>query len=360
MMMNFWKLLFESAVLTSASKEFEETEEYEKGFSNHYRQHLAPLVSDFENSRVACLKVTRRNAIKYLPIMLLTSALTFYFFFQSSVVNIPIFLLLNIAILFGGYVLIMRSAFHLNSTIKAQIFPRIVEFFGDFKYQAIPPNEFSVHELMEYGSIPKHDQVVAEDYITGVYKTVNIELMEVTLSGLRSVFAPGIRTYAYHGLIIKFSFKKNLAYRGIIRTDKRSLYGPVLGGVLTWLDTKFHKPIGDTQRVRLENSEFEKAFEVFSDDQLASRYILTNAFLSRLMRVRNAFGSASLFGGKVIDCGILNNSMVMFIHTSNNMFEPGPITEPEDLIDDSKRFLSEIQSIFDVADLLKLDTDTGL
>jgi hypothetical protein len=42
------------------------------------------------------------------------------------------------------------------------------------------------------------------------------------------------------------------------------------------------------------------------------------------------------------------------------MFEPGPITKPEDFIDDSKNLLKEINSIFNICDTLKLDVNTGL
>jgi hypothetical protein len=42
------------------------------------------------------------------------------------------------------------------------------------------------------------------------------------------------------------------------------------------------------------------------------------------------------------------------------MFEPGPITEPEDFIDDSKSLLKEMQLIFDISDTLELNIKTGL
>ena len=42
------------------------------------------------------------------------------------------------------------------------------------------------------------------------------------------------------------------------------------------------------------------------------------------------------------------------------MFEPGSIHEREDFIDDAKSLLSEMQSIFQIIDTLKLNQNIGL
>ena len=95
-------------------------------------------------------------------------------------------------------------------------------------------------------------------------------------------------------------------------------------------------------------------FEVFSEDQVEARYLLTTSFMERLIEVRKIFQSDKM------QCSFLDQSLLMLLPIDKDMFEPGPITEPEDFIDDSKNLLKEMHSIFNICDTLKLDMNTGL
>lgn len=54
-----------------------------------------------------------------------------------------------------------------------------------------------------------------------------------------------------------------------------------------WLN--LFKKIGRPERVKLEDVSFERQFEVFSDNQIEARYLLTTAFMERMSEVKKAF-----------------------------------------------------------------------
>ena len=60
--------------------------------------------------------------------------------------------------------------------------------------------------------------------------------------------------------------------------------------------------------VRLEDPVFDKLFNVYSNDQIEARYLLTTTFMERLIEVEKAFGSQK------IECSFYKQSLVMAIH----------------------------------------------
>lgn len=67
-------------------------------------------------------------------------------------------------------------------------------------------------------------------------------------------------------------------------------------------------------RVRLENPDFEKVFDVYSSDQVEARYLLTPSMMERLLQVERSFG-----GG--ISLCFRNSKVLIAIPDSKNHFE---------------------------------------
>ena len=116
----------------------------------------------------------------------------------------------------------------------------------------------------------------------------------------------------------------------------------------------FRKTISSLENVKLEDPTFEKKFEVFSNDQIEARYLLTVSFMERLNEL------AEVFGGKTNQCCFFRNELLIMIPIKQDMFEPGSIFEPEDFVDDSKSLLKELNLIFGIVDILKLNMKINL
>ena len=63
--------------------------------------------------------------------------------------------------------------------VKDKIFPIVVSFFGDFKFNRETSKSVDEYDATEI--IPKHHRENAEDHITGTYKDVGIDLFETEL-----------------------------------------------------------------------------------------------------------------------------------------------------------------------------------
>lgn len=70
---------------------------------------------------------------------------------------------------------------------------------------------------------------------------------------------------------------------------------------------------GET-RVKLENPDFEKVFDVYSSDQVEARYLLTPSMMERLLQVEHSFG-----GG--ISLCFRNSKVLIAIPDDKNHFE---------------------------------------
>ena len=221
----------------------------------------------------------------------------------------------------------------------------MLNFFGDFKYHI--ETKKSVKEYYATELIPKHDTEIAEDHIVGTYKEIKIDLFETQLS--RKVkykdsngnTSTRLKT-VFDGLILELSMNKSFGGKTVVKKDS--------GTVGNW----FIKKSTSLKKVKLEDPIFEKMFEVYSDDQVEARYLLTVTFIERLKEL------VENFGGKSIQCCFYNNKLLMMIPIEKDLFETGSIYEAEDFIDDSKSLLKELSQIFSIIDTLKLNMEINL
>ena len=69
---------------------------------------------------------------------------------------------------------------------------------------------------------------------------------------------------------------------------------------------------------------------------------------------------AEIFDNAKIQLCFENNDLLMVIPLRKPIFEPGPITEPEDFIDDAQSLLKEMHLIFQIIETLKLNMELNL
>ena len=321
---------------------FTETKPFEAGFSQHYDKYLKDKVMTFEKERILALKKSRRNFFISLPLMLLFPFvlvnINWFNLFGDNTLHFLIFIVLAF---YGGIFLFITMSMTLyQDSIKTDIFPNILNFFGSFSYHPETTKSAGAYSYSEL--IPKFSRETSEDHITGSYKGVQIDLFETELEQVRRTKKNTYYVTVFDGIIITLSMNKEFKGKTIVRKD-----GGLLGN---WFKNTF----SSLENVKLEDPNFEKIFEVFSDDQIEARYLLTVTFMERLNEL------ASVFGGKNIQCCFFKNELLFVLPLKKNMFEPGSIYEPEDFVDDSKSLLEELNLIFSIVDTLKLNTKLNL
>ncbi|MEM6720470.1 MAG: DUF3137 domain-containing protein [Bacteroidota bacterium] len=100
------------------------------------------------------------------------------------------------------------------------------------------------------------------------------------------------------------------------------------------------------KRVKLEDPEFEDRFNVYSDDQIEARYILTPKMMQRIVDVEDRFG-ANLY------LSFRGNNVYIAIKQSQNMFESS--FNDEVSFTQVAYFLEEVRSILDIINELDLN-----
>ena len=345
-----FKLLSKDLVKSSKIRDtFPEEKDYEIGFSDHYNKYLKDKVERFEENRISTLKEARKRLIIWLFYIFFTSFIVYFLYknfleLNRDIVAFTTLILVSIG-LAAPFFWIFSPIWSYKENIKKEIFPNVLNFFGDFKYHI--ETKKSVKEYYATELIPKHDTEIAEDHIVGTYKEIKIDLFETQLS--RKVkykdsngnTSTRLKT-VFDGLILELSMNKSFGGKTVVKKDS--------GTVGNW----FIKKSTSLKKVKLEDPIFEKMFEVYSDDQVEARYLLTVTFIERLKEL------VDNFGGRSIQCCFYNNKLLMMIPIEKDMFEPGSIYEAEDFIDDSKSLLKELSLIFNIIDSLKLNMKINL
>ena len=340
---SLFSLLFsKKARAAQTFNDFVETEEYEKGFSKHYKENLLPLITGYEEKRVAAFNQARRSLFLFLPVFIFIPFLTYgvwvFWDFHEDVIEFTSWIALSVYA--AAYLYIKTSIRLYRASIKTEIFPKIVGFIQGLSYE--PEYNSDVRKYEKYDILPSYDREICEDHIKGTYKGLEIELVEASLQKRKVFRRSKLDTKeVFSGLLIKLNVAKNFKGKTIITAD---------GG---FVKNFFNEMGQELEYIKLEDPEFENVFEVYSDDQVDARYLLTTSFMERLIDVRKVFNSDNM------KCSFFDRSLFMVVPLEKNMFEPGPINKPEDFIDDAKSLLKEIQTIFDISDTLKLDMEIG-
>ena len=325
---------------------FDETEPYEVGFASHYDQHLKPLVRKFENNRQDAVKKFKKRLIGAIILTPIVVVLSFYIPFivfdldpETFWGEVTVWCVIGFVCGVGAFV---YSPIHnYKGSIKHEIFPRIISFLGEYSFDVEIDNQMERFESSQI--VPRYHKETSEDRTTGNYKGVNIEFFETQLQR-RKWFS---KTYSYKtifkGIVINLSVKKSFEGQTIILRDR--------GMVGNFLKSKLATSL---EKAGLEDPKFENIFEVYTSDQVEARYLLTTSFMERLLELND------VFEGKGVQCSFYKDILLIMIPSKKDFFEAGSIFKREDFIDDAKALLKEMNLIFSVIDILKLDQDIGL
>ncbi|MEL6828076.1 MAG: DUF3137 domain-containing protein [Pseudomonadota bacterium] len=210
---------------------------------------------------------------------------------------------------------------------KRDILPDLASLFGPFRYDAkgkIPMDRMKPSKI-----VPGHSRYKSEDFFTGEYKKVGINFSEVKLtkkSGKRTVTV-------FKGLAI------------LLTSGTRRFYGHTImirdqGKIGGWLK----KQTAGLERADLVDPEFEKIFDVFTNDQVEARYLIDPRIIENLKALY------AEYSGKKMMAAFYEDHFLILIGSDKNHFEPASIQLPatnETSILSMKREIEQILSIVD-------------
>lgn len=248
---------------------------------------------------------------------------------------------------------------------------------------------FSIKELEASNLFSTFNTIKVDDAFKGNYNGVDYKITEIKLIQEGSKNS----TTAFKGVILSVPSNKTIKANTIIATKRdmniRNYPTGIIASIILvpilicewFLSLKFSSDIDNfiklivltiitliiicsfiekqksMQTVKLESTNFEKRFNVFSKNQVEARYLLTPTFIEKFTRLYTAFGTNKAKCSFYKDFS--GNDRIMFaISTNRDLFEPGnlftPINEPKYM------FLSDFTSIFNMIEFFKLDEKTKL
>lgn len=248
---------------------------------------------------------------------------------------------------------------------------------------------FSTKELKASNLFSTFNTIKVDDAFKGNYNGVDYKIAEIKLIEQGDKDS----TTAFKGVILSVPSNKTIKANTIIATKRdmniRNYPTGIIASIILvpilicewFLSLKFSSDIDNfiklivltiitliiicsfiekqksMQTVKLESTNFEKRFNVFSKNQVEARYLLTPTFIEKFTRFYTAFGTNKAKCSFYKDH--TGNDRIMFaISTNRDLFEPGnlftPINEPKYM------FLSDFTSIFNMIEFFKLDEKTKL
>lgn len=260
---------------------------------------------------------------------------------------------------------------------KINVMEKFVSFFDGMKYgkNSIVEEDLIKSELFNFFNECRY-----KDCLSGCYKGVNINISEIKLL----VCNMASRRYIsnYNGVVIKLDFYKNKIGKtvGYINSDivlfkERILITsfcllPILLGVLFFKEyiiplciplfflfvyslLSFLKKIllsnkCNKKMIKLEDVVFSKKWNIFADDQVEARCILTPALMERLLEIK------SLFKGELLNFSFFDNQLLISLPGAN-MFETTSLFRSALRYDRIKKVVNEFYCIFSIIDILKLE-----
>lgn len=314
---------------------FDKSDDYKQlkeSFDTYYTEKLLPILQKSEKTRY-----------KYLfcfAILLLLALFLYPYILQIVLYSSPDN---NTGIILGatcGIIMILCGPLYAyRKRAKTDIMPDFANFFGNFRYdyqEKIPDTYLKNSALFK-----EYNSSTGDDYFIGTYADVKITISEEKLQHIsRDYRNLEIKKNIFTGICILFEMNKNFSGHTVVLKDH---------GVLN----VFHK-IPGLQKVILEDSGFERYFEVYSDDQIEARYLLTTGFMERILHLRD------LYDGKSIQMCFNNNQLLLAIPTTQNMFEANSFFRSNINRRKIDTVFEQFYTIFSIVKLLKLNQKIGM
>ena len=241
-----------------------------------------------------------------------------------------------------GVVLILGSipwfVMPFESHIKSLIMPILLKNIPLFKWSSLNITSlgYKICKLIRASKlVGRFNEVNADECFQGVYKNVAIDINELKLN-LVGIGLP-FPVVKFNGVIVKLIPPRK--YKGLTLIKKKKIIN---------MSPKALK------YVNLEDLEFEKDYNVYSNDQIEARYVLTTAFMERFKNIKLAFKASK------IEASISEQGILIAISTNRDLFKVGKLWRPVADYEQFKTMADEFASILELIDTLKLEQNIGM
>ena len=144
----------------------------------------------------------------------------------------------------------------------------------------------------------------------------------------------------FKGVVVEFDMNKNFEGHTFVLENAKT------ANCIKFDHSKF-------EEIKLEDVEFNKKYNVYSNDQIESRYILTTGFMERFLNMK------TVFKAKYIRAAFKDGKISIAMHVGKDLFAMGSLNKDTDSNTFTELF-DEILSVLELINELKLNQKIGL
>ena len=359
--------------------------QYKQKFYELYIKEILPLFMDYESKR-------KKELFYFFLFIGIFSLFLLYDFYNIVILNvfsnsdsgcgIIIFTIVSaVASIIGlCYAAGMNKKF--KKKLKFACEPIFKKCFNELKWDS---ENYDKNILVESNLFSSFNREYYDDIFTITHKGVNVKVVEVHLQDVQGS-GKSRRVYdVFKGVVIVLPSNKTVKAQTVVTTKgDRNVNNSLTGLHVTLLTLLFLTVLGIVfrnvfnsaiyglffiwaliyyfirsrknkfQGVKLEDVEFDRKFQVISEDQLEARYLVTPAFMDRLKGLQTAFGTQK------VKCSFFDDQIMFAISTNEDLFEVGSLFVPLGKSKQINKFFNELNSILNLVDHFKLDQSIGL
>lgn len=266
---------------------------------------------------------------------------------------------------------------------KMLVMNKILSFWGTLTYRTCPGAMHSQEVLEQSRLFDAFNRRDYDDCFEGCYNGVKIAVSEQELRDVHGSGKNKRDVQIFKGILISLEMNKKFGGQTVVHAKKwgmmcalavMAVFLCVLGGAVyshvmdkrdammfvmffplmiffvcggIWVVQNFLKQKRvKMQQVMLEDVEFDKHWNVESTDQIEARYVLTPAFMERMLEVKRRFN------GKEIEFSFWDNKVLIAVHTNKDMFETTSLFKSALDYRKVQEVVAQFYSVFSVADVL--------
>lgn len=314
---------------------FTERTAIETGFAEVYEARLTPRLTTLEKERRSILSRAKLHAALAIVVGLGVGALLVTFgpgwgTAKDVLIWIGIPLVLGAV---GAFLLWRRQAATWSGAAADAIMPEICAFLGDLSHDREAPKGFKLEQVRKLGVIPPFTHSELGDRLEGTRHDSPFEIVEAKLVSKETKRRTDSddddekreKKTVFEGLVLRVGVPEPVPSRILIARD----YGmgnkvfEVLG-----IDEGRKMPKVDTG-----HAEFERSFEVYSEDAEAARKVLTPGFLDSFTAIAEAEGGPR--GAEDVQAGFEDANFFMALKRKEDFLKMGSLTTPADEVEEA-------------------------
>ena len=326
-------------------------------FLDFCNQNLVPQLVPLEKQRVQKLKTLKLFALCnkagiFIMLILFFAALVFAIISRNNMNNELGLLSTKCSglVLLTSVLLVYASGFmkskkdSIEKEFKQNFYNKLLSFLGDFSYFEGEIDSWVYDSLKQEVAnlklFSKNNIFYCDDLIKGVYNGLNVCIGDIKLEYKSTTSTSSTPDTVFNGVLVCCDSNKNFKSTTVIKKEEGALVNSL------------YAPDG-LEKVKLEDPIFEESFEAYSNDQIEARYLLTTAFMERLLTAQKKLKTT-------VTCSFENGKMYIAINIDKNWFDVDIIQNSLTDLKTYQKILMDLITVLSVIEVLRIDEKTGM